>query len=463
MTDRADLKNFFEPRGVVIVGAPRKPGFGHNVPLSLARQGWGDRLWLVNPAGGELHGFTLHKSLDSVPPKVDLAVTMVPARITPRTIDEIGKRGIRNAIVESAGFAETGEEGTRLQSELLEAAREHGVRIIGPNCVGVINSSNRFSTVEVVEEALTPGGLGIIAQSGAFGNVLLDGLHEEGLFISKAVTLGNKIDVNELDALEYLREDKETRAIMMYLEGANDGLALVQTLREVTREKPVMILKSGRTETGRAATSSHTGSMSGADELYDAAFSQGGAVRAEGLSDLVNMARVFATQPAPAGKRLAVITSSGSLGALAADAAVKAGLELPPLSGATLEKVRRIAPAWMNFKNPLDVGPSGTFARAIEALAADDNVDMLIAVTIIPYSVFREARPLGLTGAAWFGQIEKIRKAFPQKPMALVVMGAREFAAHMRSVAGPAVPVFSGPEEAAHAMASLWKFYSRQG
>jgi len=455
------LKEFFEPRGVALVGATRTPGFGYGIPLMLKGQGWGERLYLVNPSATELHGMKVYPRVADVPDPVDLAVVIVGAAAVPGALNEIGARGIRSVVIESAGFAEAGDEGRALQEKALAVAREHGIRVIGPNCVGVVNTKNRFTTVEIIEEALQPGNVGIIAQSGVFGNVLLDGLHERGLHVAKAVTLGNRMDVNECDVLDYLRHDPDTRVIMMYLEGAADGRRLIETLGRVTRDKPVLVLKSGRTGAGRAAAASHTGSMSGEDALYDAAFAQSGAIRAQSLEELLGFARVFATQPLPAGPRLGVVTSSGSLGALAADAAVSAGLELPALSAATAQKMREGAPGWMNVKNPLDVGPSGLYQKAVAAMLQDPAVDMVLAVAIIPFAVVRQFKPFGLTPKTWFGDLASIRALAPHKPFALCAVGHSEFIADMASLSGPSIPLFTSPEPAARALAALWKHQRR--
>jgi acyl-CoA synthetase (NDP forming) len=454
----ADLCPFFTPKGVVIVGARRSPGFGFILPLAMQRQGWGDRIHLVNPAGGELHGLPLRKTITDVPEGPDLAVVIVPAHVVPQTLGEIGEQGIRHVIIESAGFSEIGESGKALQEEAKKVAAHYGIRVIGPNCVGIINTANRLSTVEVVDEAFTPGPVAVIAQSGVFGNILLDGLYQKGLYISKAVTLGNRMDVNECEVLDYLHRDPDTSVIMIYLEGAADGRLLASTLDRVTRDKPVLVLKSGRTGAGRQATASHTGSMSGEDELYEAVFKQSGAIRARSLDELVDMARVFATQPLPAGNRLGVATSSGSLGALATDAAVESGLVLPALDPASVEKVRGIAPQWMNVRNPLDVGPSGQFLPAMAALLEDPNIDMVLSIAVMPFAVFREFMRQGISMKQWLGAAPELRDLAPHKPLILCSLGDQGFIADLDEAIGPDVPVLTSPESAARALAALYRY-----
>ncbi|HVP79387.1 MAG TPA: CoA-binding protein, partial [Thermodesulfobacteriota bacterium] len=304
------------------MGARKSFGFGYGIPLFLQKQGWGNRLFLVNPGGGELHGQPVYKRVQDVPSPVDLAIVIVPAEAVPGVMEDVGERGIRNIILETAGFAEIGERGVALQERVKALAMQYGIRVIGPNCVGVVNTENRFCSVEIIEESLTPGPLSIIAQSGVFGNILLDYLPQYGLFVSKAVTLGNRVDVDESDVLDYLDRDSATRVILVYLEGTVNGRRFMESLARVTKKKPVLILKSGRTEAGKQATASHTGSLSGRDNIYGAAFAQAGAIRAESLSQLIDLARVFTTQPLPQGNRLGIITTSGSLGALSTDFAV---------------------------------------------------------------------------------------------------------------------------------------------
>jgi acetyltransferase len=452
------LQSFFEPQGIVIVGARRSFGFGYGIPLFLQKQGWGNRLYLVNSSGGQLHGQNVYKRVRDVPSSVDLAVVIVPAEAVPGVMEEIGEHGVRSVIIETAGFAEIGERGRALQDRAKAIAIRYSMRVIGPNCVGVVNTQNKFCSVELIEESLTPGPLSIIAQSGVFGNILLDHLPQYGLSISKAVTLGNRMDVDESDVLDYLVRDPTTRVIMIYLEGATNGRRLMQSLTHVTQKKPVLILKSGRTEPGKRATASHTGSMSGEDPIYRAAFSQAGAIRAETLSELIDLARVFTTQPTLRGNHLGIITTSGSLGALATDVAVSSGLTVPPLSPLVARQAREISPDWMNVKNPLDIGPSGIFGKLLPMLLADPGIDMVLAIMVIPYVAVRHFKGAGMTAKDWFGDIASIRERYRDKPLLGVVVGHPAYVNDVTSFCGRSVPVFTSPEAAAQALAALWSY-----
>ena len=459
MTSHNNIRTFFEPKGVALIGARSSLGFGYGIPLLLKKQGWEDRLYLVNPKGGVLHGMTVYRNVGEVPDPVDLALVIVAAPRVPEILAEIGERGIRHVIIESAGFAETGEQGKTLQAETKRVLEQYGIRALGPNCVGVVNTDNGFSTTDILDEALIPGNTAIIAQSGVFGNILLDKLHLQRLYISKAVTLGNRIDVDESEILDYLHQDPPTQVIMMYLEGAADGRLLTRTLMRVSRDKPVLMLKSGRTGQGVAATASHTGSLSGEDSLYEGMFAQTGVIRAKSLNELVEFTRVFSTQPLPLGPNLGIVTGSGSMGALATDAAVIAGLEVPPPSMAVVNEIQKRAPGWMNIKNPLDIGPSGLFEEALSALAQDPAYDMVLAIFTIPHAILLNLKALGVDIAQRFGEIKNLRKLAPGKPLVVCVVGHDDFVDLAAELAGPAhIPILTSPEMAAEALAALWRY-----
>lgn len=279
-----------------------------------------------------------------------------------------------------------------------------------------------------------------------------------GLFISKAVTLGNRLDVNESEMLDFFYDDPDTKQILMYLEGAADGRLLMDTLKKVSRKKPVLVLKSGRTSVGKAATASHTGSLSGEDELYRDMFAQTGAIRAETLEELVQFNRMFNALALPKGNRLGVVTSSGSMGALTADAAIAAGLVLPGLSDETKAKVKQGAPSWMNVYNPLDVGPSGQYSQAFNALMDDPDIDMVLAIIAVPYSVLKQFLDMGMPADRFFGDFSSIAEKARTKPVAMCVVGHSEFVQHMRNITEPEIPVLESPETAAKGMAALWQY-----
>ncbi len=454
------LEKFFNPRAVALIGATSTPGFGYGIPQFWERHGWLERAYLVNPKGGEIQGRPVHRSIAELPDGVDLAVIIVPSTAVPGVLAELGEKGIRAAVIESAGFGETGEEGQRRQEEVARLARERGIRLIGPNCVGVVNTETRFATIEVMDQSLEPGSVSIIAQSGVFGNILLDYLPAAGLKISKVATLGNKIDLNETDFLDYFGEDPPTRVILMYLEGTTDGQPMIEALRRTCRRKPVIILKSGRTPLGREATRSHTASLSGEDRIYDAAFRQTGAIRASNLQEMIEIARVFTTQPPMPGNQIGVLTTSGSMGALTADAAFLEGMDLARWTPNTVQSIRSRAPNWVNVKNPLDIGPSGIFPAACAAIFDDPNADGFILIPVIPYMPIDIYLRRGLKTKDLLGDWPLLRKRIPEKPVVAVLLGYSGWTANIKELCGDGIATVSSPEMAVKSLSALCRFHS---
>ena len=458
MDTEKTLSPFFEPTGIAIIGARSTPGFGYGLPANLRAHGWADKTYLVNPNGGELLGYPVYRRLADLPAPVDLAVVIVPAPAILKVLTDIGEHGIKNTIIMSAGFAEAGEDGKTRQIQAGKIALKYGMKVIGPNCVGVVNTANQFSTTEMMPEAYAPGRLAIIAQSGVFGQNILERVNEYGIYVSKAVTLGNRLVVNEIDMLEYLNHDPETDTIAMYLEGSADGRRLNETLSGVTRNKPVIVLKSGRTAEGKSATESHTGSMSGEDNLYDGMFAQTGAVRAETLEDFTAFCRVFATQPLPVGNRLGIVTGSGSMGALATDCAIKSGLIVPPLSDQLIAAMKEGAPDWMNTKNPLDVGPSMLFSKAFNAMMEDPDFDMVLTIIAVPYSVFRFRLATSTVEEFFYGGKTPLKERKWDKPFLIAVVCHEDLVKIFKERAEPSTPIFNTPEPPVRALAALWQY-----
>lgn len=454
----AGLDKFFEPKSVVLIGATSSPGFGYGIPLFWKNHGWLEKTYLVNSKGGNLHGQEVYRSIADLPEGIDLAVVIVPRDKVRDVLVDLGKKGIRAVIIESAGFAEIGEEGRKRQEELVEIARQYGLRLLGPNCVGIVNTENRLATVEILDRSMEPGSVAILAQSGIFGNILLEHLPEAGIRISKVATLGNKIDLDEADFLEYFVEDPQTQVILIYEEGAKDGRRLLDALRRTARKKPVIILKSGRTPLGRQATLSHTGSLSGEDRVYEGAFLQAGAIRASSISEMVDIAKVFSSQPLMKGNKIGILTTSGSLGAMTADALFLEGLELARWSQATFEKIKGAAPGWVNVKNPLDVGPSGLFPMASQAIFSDPNPDAFILIPVVPSAAIKSRREMGVNTESFLGNWQAVREKAGVKPILTVSLGCREWLEQVKELCGEAIALVSTPEGAAKALSALYRF-----
>lgn len=449
---------FFKPGTVAVIGASKKSVFGGGIPGMLLRHGYQSRLYLVNPREKEIGGLPVYARLTHIPVPIDLAIIVVPAAHVAAVIAECIDKCVPAVVLESAGFGEAGPEGVQREEELRKLLQDTKTRVIGPNCLGVIDTHESFSTTAVDLERMRPGNIGVIAQSGAFGNVLADWAPMHDLCFSKLVTIGNRLDVDETDCLLYLADDDETGVIVLYLEGVKDGRRFYEAARQVSRYKPILVYKSGRSPAGREAAASHTGSLTGEDELYEALFRQSGVMRAASFQELFDMARVFSCEPIMAGPRVCIVTGSGSLGVMAADACTAWGLELPGLSPETVCALREIAPAWMNVKNPLDVGPSGTYAACLKAAAADPQIDGVIAVPILPEVVMRHTMEMGMEIRSMYGDPEELRRLAPNKPIVFFTLGGPGWIEAVRETYGPTFSLVSSLENAARALSASYQF-----
>jgi acetyltransferase len=375
------LEPLFNPKSIAIVGATQKPKFGYGVTRSLLDSNFG--VYPVNPNEDEIMGKRAYKSVKDIEEEIDLAIIVIPAQIVPEAMRECAEKGVRAVIIESAGFSEVGSEGKRLEGEVVRIAKENGMRIVGPNCVGLVNMANGLSTTGTETETLKRGGISVIAQSGVLGSVILEWAPSQNIGLSKVITVGNKCDVSEIDLMAYLAEDDDTKAIVIYLEGVNDGKGFIEVAKDVTRKKPVLVVKSGRTELGSKAVASHTGSIAGEDRIYNAVFRQTGIIRSYDLEEVFSIAKTFEFSPPIKGRRIAIVTTSGSLGAFACDECFEQGLELANPSSKTVERVKALAPDWMVVKNPLDVGPSGLFVSAVREILTDEGVDPLSSLWLL--------------------------------------------------------------------------------
>ena len=451
-------EEFFRPQSVAIVGATKKSGFGGGIPAFLKKNGYGDRLYLVNPRETEIDGLPVYRSVKDIPRAIDLAVIIVPKTQVHSVITDCIEKKIRAIILETAGFGETGPEGAALEDNIKELLSGTGTRLIGPNCVGLVNPHDRFASTEVAFDEIQPGNVGVIAQSGVFGNIVADWAPSQELALSSLVTIGNRIDVDETDMLYHFGADERTDVIVLYLEGAKNGARFMKAAREVALKKPVVVYKSGRTELGKKAAASHTGSMSGDDALYDAFFHQSGVIRAATFQELFDIARVFSREPLMQGTNISVVTTSGSLGVMAVDAAFQLGLQFPELGPDTKAAVREHAPAWMNVKNPLDVGPSGLFGIALEAALKDEHVQGVIAIPVIPGEIIKSFVKAGIDPSLMFGDPEKIRKSVSKKPVLVYTVGSTFWMKLIKDLLGPHVTMVSSPETAAKALWALHRY-----
>jgi len=387
---RADnLSVFFEPASVAILGSlsgTQAPGY---VTIKhLLDFGFQGRIYPVNPSCNQVLGMEVYPNLDHVAGPIDLAIIVIPPLAVPEIVAKCAQKGIRAIIIMSENFAEASEDGARLQRQVVEIARRSGVRIIGPNTIGILNTANGLITTPYFMgyDKIQKGSIAYCSQSGLFSNVVHP-LEDLAYPISKMCDFGNKCDVNEVDLLNYLADDPDTKVISMHLEDIKDGHAFMEAARRAVIRKPVLILKPGRSQAGAKATASHTGSLAGHDQVYDGAFRQVGVIRVDSLQEFWEVPRVFASQPLPRSNRLGIVTASGGAGVLALDAAVGAGLEIASFTAATAEKLAKLSPRMA--RNPVDMGPLMTISgnpfsvpeQVLPIVMADANVDCVALMT----------------------------------------------------------------------------------
>ncbi|PKQ10312.1 MAG: acyl-CoA synthetase, partial [Actinobacteria bacterium HGW-Actinobacteria-9] len=376
------LEGFFEPGSITVVGVAREEGkVGHFVFDNLRDGGFPGPVYPVNPNAEEIHGERCYASISDLPQAPDLAVIVVPARFVPDVIDDCAVKGIGSAIVISAGFKESGPEGGALEREVLVRARAGGVRVLGPNCLGLIASRTHLNASFAA--GMPPaGGIAFMSQSGALGTAVLDWAAGGGIGLSHFVSLGNRADLSEIDLMRAWAANPDTRVIVGYLESVADGPAFLRDAAETTAVKPVIVVKSGRSDAGARAVSSHTGSLAGSDAAYDAAFRATGVIRAHNVQQLFDYAVGFSLQPLPSGA-LAILTNAGGPAVMATDACEEAGVALASLENTTVDNLREALPPAAALYNPVDIlGDAGPdrYALALDALYADPNVGAVLCL-----------------------------------------------------------------------------------
>jgi acetate---CoA ligase (ADP-forming) len=442
------LDPFFAPRGVAVVGASRDESkLGYGVVRNLVSSGYRGALHFVNPKAGEILGHPCHPDIASVPDPVDLAVIILAAEMVPAALEQCGQRGIRGAVVVSGGFGETDERGRALEREILDVARRFRMRLVGPNCIGVVSTSLPVNTTFLVSVP-NPGDIAFVSQSGAICQSVIDWGNGMGFGFSYVASLGNQVDVAEHEMLTALADDPATRVVTMYLEGVKDGGRFLQAAEHTSRIKPVVALKAGRTAAGRKAVSSHTGALAGQEAAYDAAFARTGVLRASTPEDLFGWAKALAWCPAMPGDRVAVLTTAGGPGILAADAIEDCGLKLASFTGESVAAMREFAHPHAALHNPVDMLASGgpaDYRRFLPILLADPGVDAVLAILVPP--------PIGTPGP--IAQAITAAAAGATKPVVVAVMGEETVGEALRILRAARVPDFRFPERAASALAAL--------
>ena len=382
-----NLDVFFTPRSIAVVGASRIPGkVGHDVMVNISTSGYQGDIVAVNPEADTLLGIPCYPDLYTYGKEVDLAIIVVPNEVALRTVDDCINAGVKGIVVISSGFRELGQEGLEMERKMVELCRKRAVRLLGPNCMGIINTDVGLNSTFIARKPAS-GPISIFSQSGAVCAAMLDICSSRHLGLAKMISIGNKADINEIDILSWLAKDENTKVIIGYLEDISGGDGFVKAAEEAASQKPVVILKSGTTATGLKAAASHTGVLAGADTAYGAAFKRSGVVRADTFEALFDYATALALQPLPKGNRVLIITNAGGPGTMAADAVEKAGMQVAILENRTVTFLREKLPREAAVNNPIDVlGDSDPerYATAIEAAQNDPSVDAILLIMTPP-------------------------------------------------------------------------------
>lgn len=443
------LEMFTEPRGVAVVGASTSPEkLGYQVLHNVIQYGYQGAIYPINPTAPEILGRKAYPSVLDCPDPVDLAVLLVPNKAVPAVMEQCGQRGLKGAVVITAGFREVGPQGRALEQQVIEIVRRYGMRMVGPNVLGIIDTVCKLNA-SFAAGMPERGRIAFMSQSGALCTSILDMALGQGIGFSRFYSIGNKADINELDLVKAWAEDPETRAIMAYLEGITNGPEFIRVASQVTRHKPIIAIKSGTTSAGSKAVSSHTGTLAGSEAAYDAAFKQSGILRAGSVQELFDFARAFARQPLLKGDAIAVITNAGGPGIMASDAIEHAGLRLAALSSETKQKLQAKLPPAASVANPVDVlgdALADRYSFAIEVVLADPNVDALMVV-LTPQTMTQ----IPATAEA-LGKLAKEAG----KPVFGAFMGEAAIATGVEVLRAYDVPNYQVPERAVSAIAAMW-------
>ena len=446
------ISTFFDAKSIAVVGASNVKGkVGFDVIKNLKEANYKGKIFPINIKEPEIQGIKAFKSLKDVKEVILLVVVCVPTKFVSSVIDEMGALGIHHVVIITAGFKETGVEGTKLEQELAEKLKKNNIRAIGPNCLGIMDTHSRINASFASNMPLQ-GKLGFFSQSGALITGILDWSLNEHLGFSKFISIGNKVDIDESDLIEALGKDDRTNAILAYLESINRGNKFIEVCREVAQEKPILIFKSGTSKSGAKAASSHTGSMAGANTAYEAAFEKCGVIRTKTVEELFDYATAYASQPLPKGPRICIITNAGGPGIIATDHSENSGLTLASLSGETINYLAEHLPPAGAYNNPVDILGTASgeeYKFALETVLKDDSVDMVLIILT----------PQGMTEPEETARaIIESRKTYNDKPIACSFMGGPDVEPSVELLRQADIPSFPFPERAVNSLLGLYKY-----
>lgn len=450
-----NLDSIFRPRSIAIVGTSRKEGtIGRQILHNLVTYGFNGPVYPVNPNAEYVNSIKCYPSVSAIPDQVDLAVIVIPKEFVLGVIDECSEKGVKGVVVISAGFKEIGEKGIKLERELIKKIKEYNMRLVGPNCMGVINTEPDIMMDTTFGSTLPlDGHVGFMSQSGALGNIILEYADELKIGFSKFVSMGNKADVSGNDLLMDFENDERTKIILMYLESFGNPRNFTKIARRVTKKKPIIAVKAGRTLAGAKAASSHTGALVGLDVAVDALFDQTGVLRATSIEELFDYALAFSNQPLPAGNNVAIVTNAGGPGIIATDACVSLGLHMSEFEKETFEALKEVLPEEASVQNPVDIlgdGGAERYEKSLDIVLRDKNVDSVIAIFVPPLI----SKTLDVAIA-----ISEVSSKY-SKPVLGCFMGREEVLTSVQELEKNNIPAYLFPESAAKSIAGMYKYHN---
>ena len=458
MPTTSEIDFFLNPKSVAVVGATNNPvKFGHFLLLNLLDLGFKGKVYPVNLKAGEVLGVKAYPRVDLIPEEVDVVAIIVPAANVRQVMQDCAKKGVKGVVILSSGFREAGGEGIKREYEIIEIAKKAGIRILGPNTTGIINSTNKFTTSFVPLPKLREGNVAFIAQTGLFAAATFWWiLSAEPFDLSKVIGLGNKADVDDSEALEYLAYDEDTKIIAMYMEGVKDGPKFLKAARQAANRKPVLILKSGRTEAGKKASQSHTGSLAVKDEIFEAVCKQTGIIRVKDFEELMDFVKAFALQPLPKGNKVAILSMTGAGCVMAADECENHNLEVAQLSRRTVKYLESYMPSGIEIKNPMDtemlfeaVGPEDCLRISLGAVLEDENVDSVIGILpTSPMFAFDVQKA-----------VLEVREKNSHKSITFHIIGSKDMVdLWTKQLQGIRIPVYPSIERCVKALGVLYEY-----
>jgi len=446
------LKYIFNPKSIAVVGASNKPNkIGYTIIKNLIDEGYNGKIYPVNTHEQNIQGLKAYMKVSEIPYEIECAIIAVPAKFVPGILEESGKKKVKSAVIISGGFKEIGNIG--LEEQIVHISNKYDMPVIGPNTMGVLNPKVQVDSIFLpIYKLKRPhiGGISVITQSGAIGGAILEVASESEIGLAKFVSYGNAAVINENDLLKYLGDDPETKIILMYIEGVKNGKKFFNTLKDITKKKPVIILKAGKSDISKEAAKSHTGSMAGNYMAYVAAFKQTGVIIANKLDDLFNLSKIF-SQPFPKGKKVMVVTNGGGNGVLTVDAIVDNNLKLAEISKETISELKKILPAYAVPANPLDLigdANSERYRASLELLKKDKSIDMFIVIVL--FQTMSMNSDILNTLITFKSEIDK--------PMVVIATGGEYTRLHKKIIDQYGIPTYDTPEDAVYALRALYNY-----